>query len=200
LRVLGVPAKTYEKQQGILKTVNRSIQEHRIMEVEYESIGKPIATRYLEPYGLALYQASIYVVAIEEGKDLDKDPEDRLRHWKLDRFSKATALDRWYKFREEIDLEAHLGQSVGIFSGDEPVNYKIWLSRNAARWIQEDPWHAQQRLDHNEDGTCILNVPAYQPMEIIPQVLKLGSEAKLLEPASARKEMKKIVQTMHELY
>lgn len=200
LRVLGVPAKTYEKQQGILKTVNRSIQEHRIMEVEYESIGKPIAIRYLEPYGLALYQASIYVVAIEEGKDLDKDPEDRLRHWKLDRFSKATALDRWYKFQEEIDLEAHLGQSVGIFSGDEPVNYKIWLSRNAARWIQEDPWHAQQRLDHNKDGTCILNVPAYQPMEIIPQVLKLGSEAKLLEPASARKEMKKIVQTMNDLY
>jgi predicted DNA-binding transcriptional regulator YafY len=37
-------------------------------------------------------------------------------------------------------------------------------------------------------------------MEIIPQVLKLGSEAKLLEPASARKEMKKIVQTMNELY
>ncbi len=200
LRVLGVPAKTYEKQQGILKTVNRAIQEHRIVEVEYESIGKPIATRYLEPYGLALYQGSIYVVAMEEGKDKDKDPEDRLRHWKLDRFSKATALDRWYKFNEEIDLEAHLGQSVGIFSGDEPVTYKIWLSRNAARWIQEDPWHAQQKLEFQSDGTCLLSVPAYQPMEIIPQVLKLGDEAKILEPTIARKEMKRIVQSMASLY
>ena len=47
LRVLGLPAKTYEKQQGILKTVNRSIQEHRKMEIEYESLGKPISTRLL---------------------------------------------------------------------------------------------------------------------------------------------------------
>jgi predicted DNA-binding transcriptional regulator YafY len=64
LRVLGVPAKTYEKQQGILKTINRAIQEHRKLEIEYESIGKPPSTRRLEPYGLVIYQSSIYVVAI----------------------------------------------------------------------------------------------------------------------------------------
>jgi predicted DNA-binding transcriptional regulator YafY len=200
LRVLGLPAKSYEKQQGVLKTVNRAIQEHRVLEGEYESIGKPIATRYLEPYGLAIYQGSIYIVAMESGKHTEKDPEDRLRHWKLDRFTKATALDRWFQYDDDIDLAAHLGQSVGIFSGDDPVTYKIWLSRNAARWIQEDPWHAQQKLEMQDDGTCILSVPAFQPMEIIPQVLKLGDDAKLLEPASAKKEMKRIIESMSKLY
>jgi predicted DNA-binding transcriptional regulator YafY len=200
LRVLGVPAKSYERQEGILKSVNRAIDQHRILEAEYESTNKPLSTRYLEPYGLALYQGSIYVVAMEEGKDVDKDPEDRLRHWKLDRFAKATALDRWYDFDEQIDLEKHLGQSVGIFSGDEPATYKIWLSKIGARWIQEDPWHAHQKLEFQDDGTCILHVPAYQPMEIIPHVLRFGDDAQLLEPVAARKEMKRIVDAMATMY
>jgi predicted DNA-binding transcriptional regulator YafY len=200
LRVLGVPAKTYEKQQGILKTINRSIQEHRKLEIEYESIGKPVSTRLLEPYGLAIYQSSIYVVAIESGKDEDEEPQDRLRHWKLDRFTKATALDVWFKAHEEVDLEEHLGKSVGIFSGDHPVTYTIRLSPNAARWIQEEPWHADQKLVFQEDGSCLLKVPAYHPMEIVPNVLKLGNEAELLEPADGRKTIKKIVMQMAAEY
>ena len=200
LIVLGVPAKTYEKQQGILKTINRSIQEHRKLEIEYESLGKPLSTRVLEPYGLAIYQSSIYVVAIESGKNEDDDPQDRLRHWKLDRFSKATALDAWFKADEEVDLEHHLGKSVGIFSGENPVTYTIRLSANAARWIQEDPWHAQQQLEFQSDGSCLLRVSAYHPMEIIPNVLKLGNEAQLLEPAEGRKEIKKVIQQMAKDY
>jgi predicted DNA-binding transcriptional regulator YafY len=200
LRVLGVPAKTYEKQQGILKTVNRAISEHRIIEAEYESIGKPISTRYLEPYGLALYQGSIYVIAMEEGRDIEKDPEDRLRHWKLDRFSKATALDRWYRYNEEVDLEAHLGQSVGIFRGEDPITYKIKLSTRAARWIQEEPWHSGQRVEMSPDGSCILSVPAYQDLEIIPRVMALGKDAELIEPESARKEIKDWIDSLAAIY
>ena len=200
LRVLGVPAKTYEKQQGILKTINRSIQEHRKMQIDYEPLGKPVSTRCLEPYGLAIYQSSIYVVAIESGKDEDEEPQDRLRHWKLDRFSKATALDEWFKFHEEVDLEQHLGKSVGIFSGEHPVTYTIQLSATAARWIQEEPWHADQKLEFQSDGTCILKVPAYHPMEIVPNVLKLGNEAQLLEPAEGRNEIKKIIKQLSNAY
>ena len=200
LRVLGVPAKTYEKQQGILKTINRSIQEHRKLEIEYESIGKPIATRRLEPYGLVIYQSSIYVVAIESGKNDDHEPQDRIRHWKLDRFTKATALDEWFKVHEEVDLEHHLGKSIGIFSGENPTTYTIRLSPNAARWIQEEPWHADQKLAFESDGSCILKVPAYHLMEIIPNVLKLGNEAQLLEPAEGRREIKKIIQQLAKDY
>ena len=45
LLVLGTPAKSYEKQHGILATLNRAILEHRIVEIDYQPIGKPTATR-----------------------------------------------------------------------------------------------------------------------------------------------------------
>lgn len=186
LRILGVVPKTYEKQQGMLKTINRAIQEHRRLDVEYEATGSPARQRILEPYGLAIFQSSIYLVATEYGQHLDLEPQERLRHWKLDRFLKATALDDWFKPDDQIDLDSHLGRSVGIFSGDHPTIYRIRLNAKAARWVQEEPWHAEQQLENCRDGYSILSVPAYHPMEVIPQVLRLGSSAELIEPAEAR--------------
>jgi predicted DNA-binding transcriptional regulator YafY len=200
MRIMGLPKKSYEKQQGILKTINRSIQEHRRVECEYESLGKPIAKRTLEPYGIAIYQSSIYVVAIEAFKHEDKEPQERLRHWKLDRFTKATALDDWFKPDDEVDLEQHLGQSVGIFSGEKAIPYKFRLSKNASRWVQEDPWHAEQVVEPQEDGSSILMVPAYHAMEVIPRVLTLGNEAEILEPKEGRDSIRELVKQLSATY
>ncbi len=200
LRVRGVPPKTYEKQQGYLKTINRAIQEHRIVEVDYEPTGKPVATRLLEPYGLVLFHGSIYIVAMEEGRELEKEPEERLKYWKLDRFTKATALDRWFKYDESVDLDAFTGQSVGMFSGDSPITYKIKLSSRAARWVQEEPWHTEQKIEPLPDGTCILSVPGFGGREIYPSVMKLGLDAELMEPPEAREEIKGWIEEMAKLY
>jgi predicted DNA-binding transcriptional regulator YafY len=200
LRVLGVVPKTYEKQQGVLKTLNRAIQEHRRLDVEYESTGQPPRKRILEPYGLAIFQSSIYLVAIEAGVGEEMEPQERLRHWKLDRFLKATALDDWFKPDDDIDLNSHLGRSVGIFSGDHPVIYRIRLNAKAARWVQEEPWHAEQQLEACQDGSSILAVPAYHPMEVIPQVLRMGADAELLEPATARELIAGQIAQMASIY
>lgn len=198
LYVLGTPAKSYEKQQGMLKTANRAIQEHRRLEIEYQSIGKPPQMRVIEPYGVVVYQSSIYVVATEEARD--GEGTDRLRHWKLDRFQSATALDNWFKPNEKIDVEAHLGQTVGIFSGAEAKTYEIRLSQQAARWVQEDPWHAQQTFTAEPDGGGILKVPAYHDMEIVPRVLALGNEAELLSPDSSRRVIAETINQMSGRY
>jgi predicted DNA-binding transcriptional regulator YafY len=198
LYVLGLPTKTYEKQQGILKTVNRAIQEHRRLEVEYQVPGRLPGTRQLEPYGMVLFQSSIYVVATEESRD--GGGTDRLRHWKLDRFQSAKALDNWFKPNESIDVEHHLGQSVGIFSGGKSREYRILLSEQAARWVAEDPWHAKQRLEHQPDGTVLLIVSAVHNLEIIQRVLQLGAEAEVLEPEDCRTEISRTIASMAKRY
>ena len=104
LLVLGLPAKSYEKQLGILKTINRSILEHRVVEIAYRPLGQNEATtRRIEPYGIALYQGSLYVIA--DACEV-ADAENRVRHLKLDRFRKAVALDEWFKPRADFQLAA----------------------------------------------------------------------------------------------
>ncbi len=197
VHVMGGPSKSYEQHQGTLKTINRAISEHRIVEVEYQPIGRPASVRRIEPYGLAVYQSSIYVVAAAVEVE---DPEQRLRHWKLERFHRATALDAWFKPDPNIDISKHLSNSIGIFSGDSPTLVTIALEARAAAWVREDPWHPDQQLEEVADGSFILTVPAAHPREVLPKVMALGADAEVLEPASFRQQVAETVAQLADRY
>lgn len=197
LHVFGSPSKTYEQQSGILKTINRAIIEHRVVEIEYEPVGKSATIRCIEPYGLAVYQSSIYVVAAAAEI---ADPTDRVRHWKLDRFRRATALDEYFKPDENLDLSEHLGRSIGIFSGEDPTPVRIRLGTHAAAWVGEDPWHPEQKLEAQPDGSTILTVPASHPREVLPKVLSLGADAEVLGPKEFRQAVADAARNMAANY
>ncbi len=197
LHVFGGPSKTYERHAGMLKTINRAILEHRVVEIEYEAIGKPVTTRKIEPYGLAVYQSSIYVVAAAPEVT---DPQQRIRNLKLDRFRHATALDEYFKVDENIDISDRLGRSIGIFSGESATDVRIRLGKRAAAWVGEDPWHPEQQMDIQDDGSAILTVPASHPRELLPKVLSLGMDAEVLSPDTFRDAVADTVREMATHY
>lgn len=197
LRVLGMPAKSYEKKHGIIKTINRAIREHRVVEVNYHSLSKAPRKRRIEPYTVVLFQSSLYIIAADCEID---DPEDRVRTWKLDRFGKATIQDEWFKIPKDLDLDQFVGNSLGIFLGNKARNFKIWISAEASRWVTEDPWHPDQKIKPLKDGSVELSVKAVHDLEIIPRVLNLGAEAEILSPPSARKQMAGIVKQLAKKY
>lgn len=197
LHVFGTPSKTYERHEGMLRTINRAIAEHRVLEVEYEPVGRPVTQRQIEPYGLAVYQSSIYVIAAAAEVS---DPQQRLRHWKLDRFHRATALDQWFKPDPAVDVSKHLSNSIGIFSGESPTPVRIRLGAHAAAWVREDPWHPQQSMDEQPDGSTVMTVPAAHPRELLPKVLALGADAEVLEPQSFRQAVADVVGQLASCY
>ena len=198
LLVLGLPTKSYAKQQGTLKTINRAILEHRVVEIEYKTLGqnKP-TTRRIMPYAIAFYHGSLYIIADAAEVADDKDP---IRHLKLDRFHRATALDEWFKPRRDFELETHLRESIGIFGGSRSKTFKIKISAYAAPWIEEDPWHPDQTIKRHDDGSVTLTVKAAHELDIIPRVLQLGAEAEVLSPASCRKAMANTIAELHKRY
>ena len=197
LRVLGMPAKSYEKKHGIIKTINRAIREHRLVEVEYHSLGKSPRKRSIEPYTVILFQSSIYIVAAASEIE---DPEDRVRTWKLDRFGKATIMDEWFKIPKDLDLDQYVGHSLGMFLGNKSRNFRIKIGPHAKRWVVEDPWHPDQKIKELKDGSIELSVKAVHDLEIIPRVLNLGAEAEILSPPSARKQMSEIIKQLAKKY
>jgi predicted DNA-binding transcriptional regulator YafY len=198
LRVLGVPAKSYEKQHGIIKTLNRGVLEHRIVEITYQSPGKPPKVRRIEPYTIVLFQSSLYIIAA--ACEID-DPDTRVRSWKLDRFQKATILDEWFKEPEDLDLDQFVGNTMRMFvRKTKQSNYKIKIASNAAAWVIEDPLHAEQKVKQLKDGSIELTVPAVHEMEIIPRVLSMGDNAEIVSPKAARKLMGEIVKQMAGKY
>jgi predicted DNA-binding transcriptional regulator YafY len=199
LRVSGVPTKSYERHHGCIKTVNRAILEHRVVEIEYQSLDKPTAIRKIEPYAIVLFQSSLYVIAADH-EIADPDPAARVRTWKIDRFEKATILDEWFKVPEDLDVDQFMAHSLGVFFGQDPQQFKIRLSPQAARLVLEDPWHQDQKLIKLDSGDYELNIKAINEVEIIQRVLSMGSEAEILEPASTRQAMRDIVAKLSATY
>ncbi|QDU99230.1 helix-turn-helix transcriptional regulator [Lignipirellula cremea] len=198
LKVLGAPAKSYAEHHGMVKTLNRSMLEHRVVEIDYQSIGKPPTTRKIEPYAMVFYQSSLYIVAAAH--EMPVGAPERMRHWKLDRFSKATALDEWFKPDETFDLETYVGSSLGIFSGTHDQDFVIRISAHGARWVLEDPWRPDQQVAQQPDGGILLTVKAAHELEIIPRVLALGSEAEVISPASCRQTIAQMIAQMASRY
>lgn len=197
LIVRGTPSKSYVRQQGILATLNRAILQHRVVQIEYQGLGKSRpAVREIEPYALVLYQGSLYVVAAA----CEAPAESALRHLKLDRFRKAAALDRRFAPRADFKPEKHFADSIGLFHAEQPQEFRIWLSAFAAPLAEEDPWHARQTIEARENGEVVLTIPSAHELEIIPRVLALGAEAELLSPAASRQRMAEIVARLQAVY
>jgi len=186
LYVRGMPAKSYQKQHGMLATIHRAILEHRVIAIEYQPPGKEVQKRKIEPYAVVFYNSSLYILAaaheIPEG-------QDRIRHLKLDRFLMTDDTNQSFKVPADFNLEEHLGQGTGIFSGGKPLNFKVRITARGARWVTEDPWHPDQQVEQQPDGGIILSVKAAHELEIIPRILALGSEGELLAPESSRKKL-----------
>ncbi len=49
IKVIGLPSKSYDKQQGMLRTVNRAIAEHRVLEIEYDRLINPVRSATSNP-------------------------------------------------------------------------------------------------------------------------------------------------------
>ena len=163
----------------------------------YRHGGKRVQRRQIEPYAVVFYHSSLYIIAAAHEAPAG---EDRLRHFKLDRFQKAIALDEWFQRPSDFDLEKYLGQSAGIFSGGKTRDFRIRISAYAAPWVREDPWHPEQTLVPQDDGSYLLTVRAAHDLEVIPRVLALGTEAEILAPASCRKTLAKIIGDLQKRY
>ena len=217
LHVLGTPAKSYEQHDGMIKTFNRAILDHRVVEAHYRPTGKPVSVRKLEPLAIIFYQSSLYIIAKLHFEKDDEKAADRtvnqsdknrsnedvassIRHWKLDRFEKVVALDQWFKPPKDFDLAQHVSQSVGIFSGRNSKNFRIKISEYASRWVTEDPWHPSQEIVTKKDGSIELKIKASHDLEIIPRVLSLGDQAEIISPASARKRVSEMIKSMAARY
>jgi predicted DNA-binding transcriptional regulator YafY len=193
LFVLGTTPKDYSDKLGVLKTLQRGIQQHRQVEITYHAPGKDRAVRLLEPYATIVFVSSIYILAADAGIP---EGESRIRHWKLDRVESATALDEWFSLPTNLDL----GSQSGLFPSEENETYTIQLSEPAAQRIREDPWHPEQDLAKSPEGDWLLRVDASHPLEILPRLLALGREARLLSPASACEEVRRIVDELSDAY
>ena len=57
-----------------------------------------------------------------------------------------------------------------------------------------------QQIDHQEDGSVIVQAEGYSEFRIIQDMLRYGEQAEILGPPHLREKMTQVVQAMSVLY
>ena len=97
-------------------------------------------------------------------------------------------------------LDDYFTNSYGIFGGGQRQWAKLLFNRNAARYVEGEVWHAEQRSREYDDGSYQLEVPYSHSSELIMDVLRHGADVEVLAPKALREDIRKRVETMSRLY
>ncbi|MCC6528486.1 MAG: transcriptional regulator [Polyangiaceae bacterium] len=130
--------------------------------------------RTVDPICFHLVQEHLYFVA----HDLEKDAP---RAFKVVRIPEARATEEPAGTHPEVDLAALFRHAVKVWTGD-PVDVAVWLASNVAWKAAEWPLHADQVVEPQGDGGCIVRARVAGVTEAMRWVLGWGAAARALEP------------------
>ena len=194
--VRGAAPKDYTRKQGMLSALNRAVYEHRVAQILYKSLGQERPTkREIEPHAICLFDNSIYVLAADVGV-----ADGPIKTYKLDRLAGVDIRDRRFTPRPDIDPEKTFDNSIGIYHSGQLEKFRIRVGPERADWAVEAILHPKQRVEPNGDGAVVIEIEAAYESEIIPRVLGLAEHAEVLSPATCRKKLAWIGQSVAQIY
>ena len=107
------------------------------------------------------------------------------------------------KDAKDIDREQLLKQmqsGYGIFGGQAKATAELKFTTERARWVQHEEWHPDQKGTLHKDGSYTLEVPYSDERELIGDILRIGSDVKVMGPATLVKQVKDALQKMQKQY
>jgi predicted DNA-binding transcriptional regulator YafY len=159
----------------VTHTVELAVHETRLLEIEYWTQSEDrYSTRVVEPYALINGREGWWYVAGWE--------DTQLKHFRLDRIKRATALDERFQPREGLNAVADVGgwPRTGTVGGSRVARVRI--SPEQARWAREQ----RTVIADLDDGGIVVEMTFKGIDFLVRQVLKEAGDAVVLEPHDAR--------------
>src|SRR5947207_6212947 len=151
-------------EEGLVETLTRAIDEHRLVELEYlKPEEQEVVTRTVEPYSIERRLPHWYV----HTWDVERDQP---RSYRLDRMRNATVLRKGFAPRDGFDpSELH-----------DATTARIWYSPNVARW------EVEKGARPLVDGAAVADKSVGSAEWLVGEVLSYRGDAIVLEPAGLR--------------
>jgi predicted DNA-binding transcriptional regulator YafY len=165
-----------------LGTLSEAVWEAQRVEIGYDR-GDKTVDRILEPLGLVLKAGVWYLVAGADGQP---------RTYRVSRVNRVRVLDERFDRPHEFDLAAFWTDSSSAYERDTPrLEVVLRVARERLDRLRdvigERPYDTIVRLDDPDpDGWLRIRVKLDWPNEVVSQILAVGPDCELLEPAELR--------------
>ena len=123
-----------------------------------------------------------------------------IRSFSIDAIENCILIDIEAKEIDSEQLQKQMQSGYGIFGGQAKAWAELKFTVERARWVQHEEWHPDQKGTLHKDGTYTLEVPYSDERELIGDILRMGSDVKVMGPAQLTKQVKAIVQNLLKQY
>ena len=113
-----------------------------------------------------------------------------VRSFSVDAIKRVELLDTAAKDVPEDVLNDVLGSGYGIFSGENVKWAVLRFTPERARWVAAEKWHPNQTGVVLEDGTFELKLPYSNDPELMMDILKYGTDCRVIEPPELQQKVK----------
>jgi predicted DNA-binding transcriptional regulator YafY len=169
----------------LLGALSEAVWETQRIQIGYDR-GDKTVERILEPLGVVLKAGVWYLVAAADGQP---------RTYRASRVTQVTSLGETFERPADFDLAAFWTESSSAYERDTP-RITVVLRIAAHRLprlhgaIADRPFDTLIRLDRPDpDGWLHVQVTLDWPNEVVAQILAVGPDCELLEPAELREQI-----------
>lgn len=161
----------------IVKTIRRSIQEKKLLNIEYfnKKSGK-ISEGAVEPYGILYNDRTQYLLA----RYADNYFGNEIHHFILSNIKYAMMTDAPFK-GVDFDMNEYTKDSFGVYR-EEPYDVEWKFSAKAAPEAENFVFHPDQETIKNKDGSLTVKFRAGGTLEMAWHLYTWGKEVKVVKP------------------
>ena len=171
-----------------------ALRAGRRVEFQYRTRGTDESgVREVSPVRLTLYRGSWYVAGWCHTRGA-------LRLFSLDRILGLRRLDTAAYEPPAKLVTQELDSSYGIFTGEANRKAVLLFDPVAARWVADEEWHPDARVELQVDGSVRLIVPYRNETELVMEILRHGPRVVVQSPVSLRRSVAKALRDGARLY
>ncbi len=189
---IGVVSTEKSINHKLTSSVENAIREKRNITISYESLKGEKTKRKISPYAMAFRKSAWYLVG-------HCYLRDDIRTFRLGRIQTVGLSREKFQMPENFSIEEYFQNSWGVYKG-KLTKFKVKFSGQAAVMVKTSKHQPYEEITELKDGSIIYETTVAGREEFIRWILGFGPEAEILEPQSARKEIKKILDSALENY
>ena len=178
------------------EVIGMALVKRKRLDIEYGARGssQSVSRRVISPQRLIHYRSNWYLGGWCHSSR-------GIRTFSLDAIVSCVMLDKQRsKNVPERELTEYYDTGYGIFGGNNRHWAKLRFNTRAARYVEEEIWHPEQRSSVDDEGQYILEVPYVHSNELVLDVLRHGPDVEVLEPGSLRAEVQGRIDEMVRVY
>lgn len=184
--------RTYAGSAELLSELRRSLLFQYRMKIAYSRSGKEASQYEIDPYTLVLAKGGLYLLAYAHNRGA-------VRLFAVERITDLSVTRQRFELRDDFTPESCFSDAFGLVT-DQPMQLKVRFDSELAHMVKDRIWRPGQTMQLEPDGSVLLSFEAAGSLEIMAWILSYGSHAELLEPPELRKELRRQIKGLREIY